>query len=213
MSPTYNNIPWMSLADILLEQKPIDVAPLATAIEKKGIYTWDRFGRMIMATKGDGNDSYSQMYALDLLALVYKSYTEATEARDSGDGGEAMFGLDQFIEDYDGPLVRFGWPSDECPNFSEYKPEHSAPRAIVNAGVSSDDFLTRRERTSLDTIIRALACMNKISEDELKQPYKLAKSIVATIESQDDRLSENTIADHLKRIFNKEDMKRNFDKA
>ncbi|MEO6308627.1 MAG: hypothetical protein ABIO96_00055 [Nitrospiraceae bacterium] len=193
--------PWRSLAD-LLSQK-MQVAILASAIEKDGIYTWDRFGRMIKAKKDGSDDLYSNGRALDLLALVYRNAIDAQNAIDAGFGHKAMHDLDQFIEDFDSPLVRFGWPSDECPEFETYKPEHSMPKSI-SKGSPPDEYgpLGPKERTSLYFIIRALMKIGKIQIEPL-EPYKVAESIVPMTSDENEKggLSVNTVATHLKRIY------------
>jgi hypothetical protein len=194
--------PWKSLADLLSNK--MDVATLATAIEEKGIYTWDRFGRMIEATNGDANDLYSQARVLDLLALVYKNAVDAQNDIDSGVGHDARRDLDGFIEDFDGPLVRFGWPSDECPDFATYKPEHSVPKAISQAGPPDEEgLILTRERKSLEAIIRVLMKEAKMPTE----PYKAAK-IIADLTSDENgtcEVSQYCVADHLKRIQHKTD--------
>ena len=189
--------PWNSLADLL--SRKTSVAALATAIEEKEIYTWDRFGRMIKAPKGDANDVYSQARALDLLALVYKNAVDAQNDLDSGVGPEAMHRLDGFIEDFDGPLVRFGWPADKCPDFETYKPEHTAPKTVLQAGLPDEEgLILTRERKSLEAIIRALMKEAKMPNE----PYKVA-AIISNHTSDENgkcEISQNCVAVHLKRI-------------
>lgn len=205
-NPNNEQNPWTSLAGLLSpkeEGRVEKVATLATAIEKEGIYTWDRFGRMVKAPKGDGSDPYSETTALDLLALVYKNGLEAQDALQSGCGDQLQHELDMFIEDYQSPLVRFGWPSEQCPDFSTYKPSYAMPDVVTKAGQPDEDgVLGKRERTSLDTIIRTLMKMAKLSMDQ-PEPYKLAGVIAKEIQLNEEKLSENTIAHHLKRIIKK----------
>ena len=184
--------PWKSLADLLAEK--MSVAAIATAIEKEGIRTWDRFGRMIGATKGDANDVYSQAEALRLLAIVYNKSIAAQESDYN------QHALESFLEDGDGPLVRFGWPADECPDFGKYKPEHPVPEKIKRSGHPQEgDLLGTRERNSLDAIIRAL-----LKEAEMPpEPYKAGK-IISDLTSDENgtcEVSPNCVADHLKRIL------------
>lgn len=188
---------WMSLADLLSNK--MEVAALATAIEEKGIYTWDRFGRMIKATKGDANDLYSQARAFDLLTLVYKNAVDAQNNIDSGVGHGARHAVDCFIEDFDGPLVRFGWPSDECPDFEKYKLGHPVPKAVSQARQPDEDgLLGTRERKSLYAIIGALMKKAKMPPE----PY-LAAKIISDLTSDNNGkcdVSQNCVAEHLKRI-------------
>ena len=195
--PDNERNPWMSLADLLSNKN--EVAALATAIEKEGIRTWDRFGRMIEATKSDSDDTYSQARALDLLALVYRGVTKARTDIDAGVGNDARHDLDGFIEDYDGPLVRFGWPSDECPDFATYKPEHSVPKTVLQAGPPDEEgLILTRERKSLEAIIRALMKEAKMPAE----PYKAAAIISGQSGNKDGdcEVSLNCVAAHLKRI-------------
>lgn len=196
--------PWISLSDLLTRNHGVaaeKVATLATAIEKNGIYTWDRFGRMIKATKDDRSNPYSQMKALDLLALVYEGQNEAKEARQSGGGDQLQHELDSFIENYQGPLVRFGWPSKQCPDFTKYKLSSAMPDSVMKAGQPDEDgLLGTRERKSLYVMIRALMQIANISTNPLK-PYPIAESLLITIDQSGEELSKNTIAEHLKRIY------------
>lgn len=197
--------PWKSLADLLISKT--SVAALAGAIEAKDtanpLRTWDRFGRMVDATGGDANDLYSRAHALDLLALVYKSRKEAEEDICTGNY-EAMHYLEEFINDYEGPLVKFGWPSDECPDFEKHKPEYSVPGTVKRAGrLREDDLILTKERKSLETIIRVLLKEAKMPTE----PYKAGKIIseLTTDENGKCEISQNCVAGHLKRIQDQTD--------
>jgi hypothetical protein len=187
--------PWKSLADLLSNKT--DVAALATAIEEKGIRTWDRFGRMKEATKGDANDLYSQARALDLLASVHELTID--EQGSYKKQGELM----HLLDDGESPLVRFGWPSDECPDFNKYKPEHTMPKTISQAGQPNEDgLLGTKERKKLYAIIRALMKEANMTTEQL---YKTAGMIsIATKDANGTpEVSTNCVADHLNRIFPK----------
>jgi hypothetical protein len=189
--PNEANNPWKSLAELL--SKKTDVAALATAIEKEGIRTWDRFGRMITATEGDANDLYSKARALDLLARVHEVMMDPHPSQDR------LHALDSFLADYDCPLVRFGWPSDECPDVNKYKSEDTVPEKIAQAGLPQDDgLLGTRERNSLYAIIRVL-----LKEANMpNEPYKAGK-IISDLTSDENgkcEVSQNCVAGHLKRM-------------
>ncbi len=66
--PNDDDNPFVNLGDLL--SKKVSVATLATAIETKGIYTWDRFGRFGQANEKD------KTQALDYLAKVHEYETE-----------------------------------------------------------------------------------------------------------------------------------------
>ena len=184
--------PWTSLAELL--GKKISVAALATAIEKEGIRTWDRFGRFVKASVGDASDSYSQAQALDLVAHVNKLFEEKQDTYEQQ--GE----LHRYLEDYDSPLFRFGWPADECPDFGKYVPAHPVPEEIRRAGQpQAEGLLGTRERNSLYAIIRVLLKEAKMPSE----PYKTAEIIssATSYEHGTCEVSRNCVADHLKRAL------------
>lgn len=93
-----------------------DVATLATAIEKEGIYHWDRFGRFVRA------DEESQEKALRLLANVYE-YESNVEKSHEQHPLDISSGLGD-------PFSLFGWRRDTLPNFEKIEflvPKFSKP--------------------------------------------------------------------------------------
>lgn len=112
-APNDKGNPWLSVGDLLKNEVP--VSTLATAIEKYGIKTYDRFGRRIAATDKDNNDVTSKAFILDLLAKYY-------DIQDQPHNEEEMHHLFDF---WDSPIYRFGWPKNEQPDFDEIPVEES----------------------------------------------------------------------------------------
>jgi len=83
------------------------IATLATAIEKDGVYTWDRFGRFGKASDED------KALALDLLEAQYK-WASDPEADRREDPRSPM---DQCEGDWTNPFERFGWAAEVEPDF------------------------------------------------------------------------------------------------
>jgi hypothetical protein len=102
--------PFIGIGDLLVERK-ITSAAIATAIEKEGVYTWDRFGRFIPATDGDCNDSTSKAFILDLIAKYYRLTTEPQLT------DEEEWFLFNMTEDWPTPLHYFGWRSKDLSGF------------------------------------------------------------------------------------------------
>jgi hypothetical protein len=114
-APDDDENPWLSLFDLLLcGKEPISAGVLATSIEKEGIQGYDRFGRRTSTTSNGPECEGVKESALNLLAWYYKNVT------DSLTGGEFAR---QLSEDYESPLMLFGWPKDESPDFKKYKSE------------------------------------------------------------------------------------------
>jgi hypothetical protein len=143
-APNDEGNPWLSLADLL--RINTTVATLATAIEKAGIQTYDRFGRRIAATNEGPEERVSKSSALNLLALYYKSI--ATEPRDES------FDPDSWYE-YDSRLWEFGWPSDEAPDFAMYSGERT-PDSLKPKNRDYDAAVSTRPRRTYLKIVAAL---------------------------------------------------------
>lgn len=79
----------------------VSVGTLATAIQRHGIFGWDRYNRLVHS---DQENRLSER-ALDALA----------DAVDAGDGSLSDGAIEPRPED--SPWLNCGWPADECPNF------------------------------------------------------------------------------------------------
>ena len=106
MSSTSNTTnQWRSLRELLENHSP---AVLATAIERHGVFVYDRYNR-IVKTSPESDDEYSQAKALDLIA------SWQAELNDPG----PIYSWDhEKFEFEDHPTQRFGWPEGQLPNFS-----------------------------------------------------------------------------------------------
>lgn len=103
--------PFLSLGSLLDThgKRIVSVGKLATAIEKHGIYGWDRYGRF----KHFAADTVAAGEALDLLALVH-----GYESRDEPNfQHQVPHPLDATAGGSDDPFLRFGWASCVAPDF------------------------------------------------------------------------------------------------
>lgn len=100
---------WVSL---LLCVETYKARALATAIEQYGIFAYDRFNRLVVATDGPSSDSDSKNYALDLLASV---------AEEERNPGPIPSWEHERWELEDHPLQRFGWPKESLPDLETIK--------------------------------------------------------------------------------------------
>jgi len=100
-----NDNPFVPLGN-LVDQIPIAI--LATAIEKVGIYTWDRFGRFVLAKAED------QEKALSALALQHEWEIERFH------GDDPRSPLDQAVGTGDSNFDLFGWATMALPDFDQY---------------------------------------------------------------------------------------------
>ncbi len=143
-APNYEGNPWLPLANLLKIRTP--VAKLATAIEKYGIQTYDRFGRRIPATDEDAEVEVSKAYALDLLAGYYDFARNQHLYPPTN--------TDDWLES-DSPLFDFGWPADEAPDFDKIEAEE-VPRPPKTKYPDMDAPVGVVRRRSFLTVIAAL---------------------------------------------------------
>ena len=105
MSSTSNTSnEWRSLRELLEKHSP---AVLATAIERHGVFVYDRYKRIVKAFP-ESNNKYSQAKALDLIA---EWQTELDDPDPTYSWDHPRFELE------DHPTQRFGWPEGQLPNF------------------------------------------------------------------------------------------------
>ena len=126
--------PVISLTDLL---SCVSEGQLATAIESKGIYTWDRFNRLVHVFV----DSDDVKRALDLLA-------KRVEWRNSNSDDFDPAEPDQY-----NPYDMFGWPPNEFPNF-EAVLDNSSKEKTLN--LSNRTIPEERQKTTYLNIIGAL---------------------------------------------------------
>jgi hypothetical protein len=143
-APNDEGNPWLSLADLLQNKK--SVANLATSIEKSGIQTYDRFGRRIAATDECDESKAIKAKALDLLAGYYAYLNDSYRDRDLDP--DAWF-------EYNSPLIEFGWPADESPDFEKNKAEE-VPGSVKTKKRDHDALASPRLRRTYLTIIASL---------------------------------------------------------
>jgi len=106
MSSTSNTTnEWRSLRELLEKHS---TAVLATAIERYGVFVYDRYNRIVRASP-ESNDEYSQAKALDLIA---DWQAELNDPGPSYSWDHPRFELE------DHPTQQFGWPEGQLPNFS-----------------------------------------------------------------------------------------------
>jgi hypothetical protein len=106
MSSTPNTTnEWRSMRELLENHSP---AVLATAIERHGVFVYDRYNRIVKASP-ESDDEYSQAKALDLIA---DWQAELNDPNPTYSWDHPRFELE------DHPTQHFGWPEGQLPNFS-----------------------------------------------------------------------------------------------
>ena len=106
MSSTSNTTnEWRSLRELLEKHSP---AVLATAIERHGVFVFDRFKRTVKASP-EPNDKYSQTKALDLIA---DWQAELNDPDPTYSWDHPRFELEGH------PTQHFGWPEGQLPDLS-----------------------------------------------------------------------------------------------
>lgn len=98
---------WCALRELLEKHSPADVA---SAIERHGIFVFDRYNRIVKASL-ESNDEYSQAKALDLVA------DWQAELNDPG----PVFSWNHERYEFDThPTQHFGWLESQLPNFNAH---------------------------------------------------------------------------------------------
>jgi len=106
--------PWLSLAELLF-RRTISVADLTTVIEKVGVKTYDRVGRLITATEGGEDERTSQTHALYYLACYYG---EVSAAEYLPKGQHPSHDPHRLLGE-GSPLNEFGWVKPDVPDFAK----------------------------------------------------------------------------------------------
>lgn len=101
-------------------KSPVWIGDIATIIETKGIYSWDRYGRF----KHYSPESETATKALDLLARLYQSQNDP-ESGEWQDSSEIEYELSCYC-----------WPDYDKPDFKSLQATH-APQPIKSAHPSS----------------------------------------------------------------------------
>jgi hypothetical protein len=167
------------------ENRKVTIGLLATAIEDKntGIYTWDRFGRLVKA------DADAEGEILNFLADFYQS---------EYDFGEFF---DDILSPFEGtrdhsvnPSIYFGWPSDKIPDFEKLAKQNIAPD-LPDPRHQEKAAIKRRQDTLL-VIIGALCVKAGIKYRE----RGAAKEIEKIMENNRSRRTEDTILKVLKKV-------------
>ncbi len=117
--------PWLSLADILYERK-ISIADLTTVIERVGVKTYDRVGRLITANDGGEDERTSKARALYYLACYY---AEVSAAEYLPRGQQPRHDPHRLLDE-GSPLIEFGWVKPDVPNFAEVIADEVKQRGI-----------------------------------------------------------------------------------
>lgn len=109
-----NRVNFNTLGQLISQD--ISIPTLVTAIEKEGIYTIDRFGRLVKAC--DTN----HVFVLNLLAKQYKWTIDPcverfTDPRSPLEKYEEPPNTPDDAEDWENPFDQFGWSADVLPNF------------------------------------------------------------------------------------------------
>jgi hypothetical protein len=112
-----NNLDVVTLR-YLLKSLQLSIATLATAIEQDNVYTWDRFGRFVVA------DADEKKRALDLLAEQHE-WNEESEYE--------KVNRQSPLDECDGPsdpFSSFGWLPASIPNFDAIGAAADTPKPL-----------------------------------------------------------------------------------
>ncbi|MFE8032030.1 hypothetical protein [Thiohalocapsa marina] len=182
------------LAEVLFSALPamgedahVTVAMAATAIEREGIYTWDRFGRFMRATDGPEDDECSVAAALKALADYYRIQSEGYADAD-----------EYFFDSPGSPFYHYAWRPDQLPDFAGLEQERlkketgrpDAPRAHQDPAPQS----------SYREILRGLVAIHwPEAKEELNKPRtELIGKIQKALERQGVEVSAKTLRAYLK---------------
>jgi hypothetical protein len=156
---------WHSLRSLLEKHSPADIA---TAIEKYGVYVYDRFNRVVTASDEIAGE-YSQAIALNLVANWH------AELNDPG----PKYSWDhQRYELETHPTERFGWPDNKLPNFN----------VLTKSEKPKNSQVTKSTWTSSEWIQAAQTEAEKILIDERRKGVEpkqdaLAKDVKDVLDS------------------------------
>jgi hypothetical protein len=158
--------PFLDLGTLLM--RDISVATLATAIDRHGIYLWDRFGRFKHV---QANDPLANK-AFDLLALMYDWELQRDDPHVSPLSPPEDMDLSGDIQ-----YLRFGWAAEVVPNFNEIDESPPEPGRKFAKRKAPDGFIKALVRLLID-----IAKRDKLFDvDEMsgikKDFYELARKI------------------------------------
>ncbi len=105
--PNNKNNQFLTLGKLIWK---VSVATLASAIDQNGIYTWDRFGRFVLA------DDKSKAIALNLLETHYKWECAPVDEENSIDPRSPM---ERWADIGDKAYEHFGWQLKMVPDFDK----------------------------------------------------------------------------------------------
>lgn len=113
---TTGDDPFVTLYDLLWWQ---GIAPgvVATAVSRRGIFGWDRYGRYAYFSP---KDPAHLATPLDVIADAYRQLVAAEFQAD-------LDGVDEVA------LSNFGWPTSACPDLAAFVVEHAKQRQPMTA--------------------------------------------------------------------------------
>jgi len=106
--PNDEDNPFVSIGELLSEN--ISVATLATAIEKKGIFTWDKFGRFGKASKEDEGRAFGSLASVHEWEIDREWEPPGSHPTEQNPV-DARAGAPT-------PFSSFGWAKEVLPNFN-----------------------------------------------------------------------------------------------
>ena len=142
-------------------------AQLASAVERHGVYGWDRYGRYGAFKK----TSAGTQQALDVLAQFYAA-SQLDQPGLTGSPYDALFAVSQSDSH---PLDLFGWPADAIPTIDRTEVYATPPRAIREG---------YRPQTLLRIIGGLLALITKPSANRGKSEAQVINLLVARYGTQ-----------------------------
>jgi len=192
MDPAADGSQFITLIELLDGPTYITVGQLASAIEKGGVYGWDRFGRF---KKSDDQNAIKKD-ALNALAELMRDVTAWNRDPKHCDPEEGLldeFPLNDLHIEGAHPLQFFGWPKREIPKFCAPEGAESAPfpshlgvstNALYNIiGALLDVASTKRERPMTEAqligyLVEKYENNYGISKSNLEKQFARAKRML-----------------------------------
>ena len=180
---------FISLIELLDRPLCITIGQIATAIENRGVYGWDRFGRF---AKSDKKNAIKEN-ALDALAKLWReqqAWEEDPKNWDPEEGWIDEFPLNDLHIEGSHPLQFFGWPNAQLPPFHAAEGAQSpappsllgfSPRALYNiTGALLRVALSKRERPMTEAqlinhLVETYKPAHGISKSNLEKQFSKAK--------------------------------------
>jgi len=184
-----NDREFVFVGDLLRKGTAVDA--IATAVEIKGVYTWDRFGRFGEAADGNKDDPSSKEYLLCSLADYYELSMKPQRT-----DYDSMH-LEWMVDDPESSLFHFGWWPEDLPKFDNLLKETGQ----INPPPRPKREPARQSATA--RLIKGLVVLNygkSMIEDLNKEKSKRLSEIKRDLELKGFAFDEKTLRQYLKNI-------------